>query len=112
VARTFYRGPTIVSARVAFKTRQEISGGRRSEYRNTLLHEMGHVMGLGHSPSDHDVMRPQTGSGSKEAHFQEGEATCLRMMYLHRKAGNLPPDRDVALGAAAAAVTRTVVIVD
>jgi hypothetical protein len=93
------RGSAIVSASVRFATRQEISGGNRSDYRNTLLHEMGHVMGLSHSPSTRDVMTPGAGPGTRVAEYQPDEATCLTMMYFHRRAGNLPPDRDPGAGA-------------
>jgi len=110
-ASVTFRGAAITSARVEFATRQEISGGAGSDYRNTLLHEMGHVMGLGHSPSDRDVMTPGEGPGTKEGQYQVPEATCLHMMYAHRQAGNFAPDRDPALGAATSEV-RTVVIRD
>lgn len=112
LARTTYRGANIASARVVFASRPEIAGGARSDYRNTLLHEMGHVMGLGHSPSDRDVMTPGSGPGAKVGEFQAGEATCLRLMYLYRKAGNFPPDRDPAVSTARDATPRTRVIVD
>jgi hypothetical protein len=59
---------------------------------------MGHVMGLGHSPSTRDVMTPGAGPGTRVAEFQPDEATCLTMMYFHRRAGNVMPDRDPALG--------------
>ncbi len=113
IAETFltFRSTGITSARVEFATRQEISGGPGSDYRNTLLHEMGHVMGLSHSPNDRDVMTPAEGPGSKEGVYQTDEATCLHMMYAHRQPGNFPPDRDPVLGAAASA-TQTVVIIN
>jgi hypothetical protein len=94
-----FRGANVTSARVRFARRQEITGGARSDYRNTLLHEMGHVMGLGHSPSTRDVMTPGAGPGTRVAEYQPDEATCLTMMYFHRRAGNFMPDRDPALGA-------------
>jgi hypothetical protein len=93
-----FRGATVIGADVRFARRQEITGGARSDYRNTLLHEMGHVMGLGHSPSTRDVMTPGAGPGTRVAEFQPDEAACLTMMYFHRRAGNLMPDRDPALG--------------
>ena len=106
-----FHGATVTGARVEFATRHEIAGGAGSDYRNTLLHEMGHVMGLNHSPSNRDVMTPAEGPGTKEGQYQPDEATCLHMMYVHRKAGNFFPDRDPALGAATSE-TRTVVIVN
>jgi len=105
-----FRSTGITAARVEFATRQEISGGPGSQYRNTLLHEMGHVMGLGHSPSDRDVMTPGEGPGTREAQYQPDEATCLHMMYAHRQPGNFPPDRDPALGTASSEI-RTVRII-
>ena len=111
IAQTSFgaRGAAITDARVEFADRQEISGGAGSDYRNTLLHEMGHVMGLSHSASDRDVMTPAEGPGTKEGHYQPDEATCLHMMYVHRQPGNLPPDRDAALGTATSEVRRFVV---
>lgn len=111
IAQTSFvtRGAVITEATIEFADRQEISGGRGSDYRNTLLHEMGHVMGLSHSASDRDVMTPAEGPGTKEGVFQPQEATCLHMMYHHRQPGNLPPDRDAALGTATSEVRRFVV---
>ena len=107
-----FRGATIVGADVRFARTQEISGGVRAEYGNTLLHEMGHVMGLGHSPSSRDVMTPGSGPGTRVVEFQPDEALTLHMMYAHRTAGNMPPDRDPALSARSSATPRTVVIRD
>jgi hypothetical protein len=112
IAQTSFgsRGATITDARVEFADRQEISGGAGSDYRNTLLHEMGHVMGMSHSASDRDVMTPAQGPGTKEGHYQPDEATCLHMMYVHRQPGNVQPDRDAALGTMTSAVRRFVVV--
>ena len=112
IAQTSFgtRGAAITDARVEFADRQEISGGAGSDYRNTLLHEMGHVMGMSHSANDRDVMTPAEGPGTKEGHYQPDEATCLHMMYAHRQPGNLPPDRDAALGTATSEVRRFVVV--
>ena len=98
-ARLDFRGATIIGADIVFANRAEITGGPRSDYRNTLLHEMGHVMGLAHSPSDRDVMTPGVGPGTKVARYQPGEEVALHMMYNHRVAGNFPPDRDPVAGA-------------
>ena len=103
------RGAAITEATIEFADRQEVSGGSGSDYRNTLLHEMGHVMGLAHSASNRDVMTPAEGPGTKEGVFQTQEATCLHMMYAHRQPGNLPPDRDAALGTATSEVRRFVI---
>jgi hypothetical protein len=105
------RGSAVVSANVRFATRQEITGGARSDYRNTLLHEMGHVMGVSHSPSTRDVMTPGAGPGTRVSEYQPDEATSLTMMYFHRRPGNSPPDRDPGAGARST-VESTVRIVD
>jgi hypothetical protein len=99
-------GANVTRADVRFETRQEITGAFRTEYQNTLLHEMGHVMGLGHSPSRSDVMTPWNGPGTRVAEYQRDEATCLTMMYFHRRAGNTSPDRDPALSALASGERR------
>ncbi len=109
-----FRGPTVVGATVRFATIQEISGSARADYLNTLLHEMGHVVGLGHSVDTRDVMTPGAGPGTKVGEFQPGEALSLHMMYAHRTPGNVPPDRhpSVAPRSMAAATPSTVEIVD
>lgn len=112
LVRLRFQGATIAGAQVVFANRAEITGGPRSDYRNTLLHEIGHVLGLRHSPSDRDVMTPGSGPGTKVAEFQDEEATALRMMYLYRSAGNFPPDRDPAVGARSAAQPLETVIRD
>jgi hypothetical protein len=111
-ARLDTRGAGIVGARIVFRRRAEISGGPQARYTNTLLHEVGHVIGLSHSPDDRDVMTPGEGPGTRFAVYQPGEAGCLRMIYVHRRAGNRFPDRDPALGAASLARLRTTVIRD
>ena len=112
IANWTFRGSTIISGRVRFARRSEIAGGPRADWPNTLLHEMGHIMGLSHSSSDRDVMTPGAGPGTKVSQFQPNEAACLRVMYAHRAPGNFLPDRDPALGAANNAVPRTRMIVN
>jgi hypothetical protein len=107
-ARMRFRGPTIIAADVVFVERGELTGGTGSQYRNTFLHEMGHVLGLAHSPNNRDVMTPGTGPGSRVGTFQDGEATALSMMYRHRTAGNFPPDRDPGLGVRPSALAEPV----
>jgi hypothetical protein len=104
------RGAAITEATIEFADRREIAGGAGSDYRNTLLHEMGHAMGLAHSASNRDVMTPGEGPGTKEGVLQPQEATCLHMMYAHRQPGNLPPDRDAALGTMTSEVQRFVIV--
>jgi hypothetical protein len=107
-----FQGANIVGAEVTFANRGEITGGGGSEYRNTLLHEIGHVLGLGHSLRGDDVMTPGSGPGTKVAQYQPHEAAALHMMYAHRTAGNRRPDKDAALGATSAAVPLHAVIRD
>jgi hypothetical protein len=112
VAHLSFQGANIVRAEVSFSNRGEITGGGGSDYRNTLLHEMGHVLGLLHSLRDDDVMTPGRGPGTKVAQYQPHEAAALHMMYAHRTAGNRHPDKDAALGATSTAVPRHAVIRD
>ena len=106
-----YRGLTIVSGRLVFWRLPEITGGHGSQYRNTLLHEFGHVLGLGHSPEDDDVMIAGFGRGAKVGAFSEHETVVLRMMYRHRRAANEFPDKAPEV-ATLSAVLRTRVIRD
>jgi hypothetical protein len=106
-----FRGATISSARIDFWRRSEIAGGRQAQYSNTFLHELGHVIGLGHSPLLTDVMTPAEGPGTDESTYQPAEAACLHMIYAHRRPGNFFPDRDTALGASSP-VSGTFVITD
>jgi hypothetical protein len=98
--RPTFRGATIVAAQIIFESRGDLTGGTGSEYRNTLLHELGHLLGLAHSPNDRDIMYPggRFVMGDRAGQYQQGEALALRMMYRDRTAGSFPPDRDSALG--------------
>lgn len=98
-----FQGATIVGAELSFASRAEIVGSARADYANTLLHEMGHALGLDHSKDVRDVMTPGSGPGTRVATYQEGESTALRMMYVHRAAGTFFPDRDPGVAAASAA---------
>lgn len=81
-----FQGSTIVGATVRFANFRELVGGGRGDYVNTFLHEMGHVLGLGHSPDRREVMTPGAGPGTNVSEFQSGEALSLHMMYFHRPA--------------------------
>lgn len=107
-----FRGASIVGATVKFARIQEISGSNNADYANTFLHEMGHVMGLGHSPLDREIMTPGGGARLTAGEFQPREALALHMMYQHRVAGNFPPDRDPGVAARSSATPRTVSIRD
>ena len=111
-AQLSFQGSTIVGATVSFVGRREILGRGRADWANTLLHEMGHVVGLRHSPDPHDVMTPGAGPGTGVEHFVLNEAIALHIMYNHRSAGNRPPDRDPQVAAASTATPRLTVIID
>ncbi len=111
-ARVSIRGVAITGATVAFAHRREIAGGPDADFSNTLLHEMGHVIGLAHSPDPRDVMTPGAGPGTFFNEYQNNEAIALHMMYAHRNPGNRPPDTDPELAASAGAAPRVIVIRD
>lgn len=111
-ARLSFRGATITGGTISFINRQEITGGPGSSYHNTFLHEMGHIIGLAHSPDVGDVMTPAEGRGTTFDEYQRNEAIALHLIYFHREAGNRPPDRAPELGAAAAGSPRYTVIID
>jgi len=102
-ARLRYSGATIIGATLSFAGPTEITGGIGSDWRNTFLHEMGHALGLSHSPNDRDVMTPGAGPGTKVAQFSERETSALHMMYQHRAPGNWFPDKDPQLASASSA---------
>jgi hypothetical protein len=112
LARLSFRGATISSGSISFVNRQEIVGGRGAGYSNTFLHEMGHIVGLGHSPDPSDVMTPAEGRGTTFDVYQRNESIALHMMYFHRAAGNRHPDRDSQLAAASGASPWHTVIID
>lgn len=58
---------------------------------NTLLHELGHALGLNHSPRGEDVM---FASSTRTRTFTDAEARAAAMMYSWRKAGNTFPDSE------------------
>jgi len=109
-ARLRFNGATVVGADLIFVSITELVGTRGADYTNTLLHEMGHALGLGHSTDPRDVMSTEEGPGETVETYQAGEAAALRMMYFHRAAGTYFPDRDPGVAAASAArPVRTVI---
>jgi len=111
-ARLSFRGSTIIGGTVSFVSQAEIVGGPGASYQNTFLHEMGHIIGLAHSPSRGDVMTPAEGRGTTVDVYQRDEAIALHMMYFHREPGNRPPDKDPQLVGASGASPRYTVIID
>jgi hypothetical protein len=99
--RTMAINNTLMSVRVSFLAEREITG---NAWRNLLLHELGHALGLGHSPDDGDVM--STGANRRnEKSFGDPELRALTMMYSWRKAGNAFPDSEAATLAATGRTT-------
>ena len=111
-ARVSLVGAEITSVELAFSHAGEVAGGRDADFSNTLLHEMGHAIGLAHSPDVRDVMTPGSGPGTSFQEYQVNEAIALHMMYAHRSAGNRYPDTEDGVAGAVAAAPRTVVIRD
>lgn len=111
-ARVTLVGARVTAATVAFAHQGELAGGPAADFSNTLLHEMGHVIGLAHSPNPSDVMTPGAGPGTFFQEYQTSEAIALHLMYAHRSPGNRHPDTDAGLAAAARAGSRVVVIRD
>jgi hypothetical protein len=106
--RLTVRGNSIVGARVVFlDLRYLLALGNRSRT-NTMLHEMGHVLGLGHSPDGRDVMHVD-GARTDARAFSARELLTVRMMYLRRRPGNAAPDRDGGLAPARTTLTTALV---
>jgi len=110
LASMSFQGASVVSAELSFVSLAELLGTAGADHANTLLHEMGHALGLDHSKDLRDVMTPGSGPGSRVGVYQEGESTALRMIYVHRSAGTYFPDRDPGVSAASTArPVRTVI---
>jgi hypothetical protein len=81
----------IVGARMLFADRDNLTGqGAAND--NTLLHELGHVLGLGHVAGG--VMESSGARAYQDRRFNDAERTALKLMYRWRRPGNLAPDRD------------------
>ena len=111
-SRTF-SGLTITHCRIVFRALGEFLGNSRQNggRTNTALHEMGHVLGLDHSISYHDVMS-QENDRNPTLTYGPDEELALRMMYVHRAAGNAFPDRAQGVPTATALRPPPAVIVD
>jgi hypothetical protein len=112
LAQRSFQGSTIIGGTVKFASVQDLLGTNRADYTNVYLHEMGHIMGLGHSPLSREIMTAGGGARITLGEFQPREALALHMMYQHRAAGNRPPDKDGALFTQSAARPLTTTIRD
>jgi hypothetical protein len=90
----------ILSVEIFFKTEFDLHRP------GALAHEIGHALGLQHSPRPQDLMFPTTARTTLV--FSPDERVLLTMMYGHRRAGQVAPDNDQALGQAATGVIRSV----
>lgn len=86
------RAGEISSGRIVFCTREAARDG-------TVVHEVGHTFGLGHSPDADEVMHAFQLFRQPEG-FGARESLVMRLM-LQRRGGNRFPDNDRAVTAAA-----------
>jgi len=101
-ARLAFRGNDITGARIVFRSPSDINRWRK----DVLLHELGHVIGLGHSTDPGDIMHP---GFRDQRSFSERESVAIKLMYRWRRAGNIAPDRDPGPAAAHPAITTVAV---
>ena len=108
-----FSGFNITRSRIVFRNLGEFLGNSRQNggRTNTALHEMGHVLGLSHSISYHDVMSNEN-DRNPGLTYGAGEELALRMMYAYRAAGNAFPDRAPGVPTATALRTPPSVVVD
>jgi hypothetical protein len=98
----------IVGTRTVFQSRADITGESPAPLYNVVLHELGHVIGLGGSPSPDDIMGDDDRVTQARV-FSADERVVLKVMYAYRRPGNVSPDRDP--GVADAARRRTTVLI-
>jgi hypothetical protein len=91
----------IVSVRLVFRS----AAAMRDP--GSFLHELGHGLGLGHSPRRQDLMFPSTARTTPA--FSADERVLLTMMYGHRRPGQVAPDNDQALSAALSGTITTLI---
>jgi hypothetical protein len=96
-----WSGAELRRARIVFRSNNDLVGSRKAVCGNVLLHELGHTLGFyGHSIVGGEVMNAECGKRTADA-FSANERLALRMMYQHRRPGNLVPDTDFGVAAAA-----------
>jgi hypothetical protein len=89
----------IVGSRTVFQSRADITGESPAPLYNVALRELGHVLGLGASPSENDVMGNDNRVTQARV-FSADERVVLKLMYAYRRPGNTSPDRDPGVAAA------------
>lgn len=97
--RNTFAGDTITHSTILLREASTLTRGQ------TMKHEAGHALGLGHSARREDLMFATSAGG---ATFTQDERVVLTMMYARRRPGNAAPDNDTALGAASARTVRVI----
>lgn len=91
-ARTFITGQVVLNA-----LRDDLVGGfedRRDAWGATLIHELGHLVGLGHVDDDREIMATDPGTG--EVRLGPGDLAGLAHLGGGGRCRSHPPPRPVA----------------